>query len=353
MSITPLSYVDIEVTNSCNFRCSYCYEKDHYHSDMLSIESFENILKRLSSYTDIGSLHLVLWGGEPLLNYSLVEYIFKSGWITKFRKLLILTNGSLLNHYIDLFKQYKSKVWIQISYDGEPIHSKNRFDINGKSTTSKVLESLDLLYQNNIEFSLKPTLPLNDLHHMFEAYKDYVQLSETFKNMNLMYNPTLDHYLKDISDEALDVLYQQLVKIVRFSVKKGYTILSWLLEDKKPLCSAGVNMFSIRMNGDVYPCHGCFYHNSNMHKWGNIFSLTNEELDRFRYNYHQALNKAKSKDRQCDYSFCRRCNVTAFKFSEKQTYFDKWIDFKSQPLICKTSKIIHIAKQAYKALVRG
>jgi len=353
MSITPLSYVDVEVTNSCNFRCSYCYEKGHYQSDMLSVVDFKAVIDRLSKYVDLGSLHLVLWGGEPLLNYWLMEYIFKSGLVENLKKLLILTNGSLIEYYIDLFKQYKHKVWIQISYDGEPIHSKNRFDIYGKPTTDIVLEAIDLLYHNNIEFSLKPTLPIDNLQYMFDAYKDYVKLHNQYKDVNLMYNPTLDHYSKDISDEALKVLYQQLVEIVRFSVKEGYTILSWLLEDKKPLCSAGVSMFSIDIDGDVYPCHGCFYHNSTDHKWGNIFSLTNEDLDRFRYNYYQAFNKARIEDQQCNYSFCRRCNVTAFKFSDKHSYFDKWIDFKSQPLICKTSKVIHIAKQAYKALMRG
>lgn len=64
--VAPLT-VQIEVTWRCNWRCVHCYQDDH----SLERLSSETLLALLDDLAALGTLHLVVTGGEPLLRRDL------------------------------------------------------------------------------------------------------------------------------------------------------------------------------------------------------------------------------------------------------------------------------------------
>jgi radical SAM protein with 4Fe4S-binding SPASM domain len=80
----------IEITNHCNFTCSFCYQSDrskHY----MTVEEFTYVAKKIRPFTNYIYLHVL---GEPL-SHPYFEEILNIAHIEDFH-VNITTNGSLL-----------------------------------------------------------------------------------------------------------------------------------------------------------------------------------------------------------------------------------------------------------------
>ena len=85
----------IEITNVCNFACSFCYRSAR-KSVFMSAEDFEIVVKKIRPYTDYIYLHIL---GEPLLHPQFAQIIkiaFDAGL-----QINITTNGSLIAEKTD------------------------------------------------------------------------------------------------------------------------------------------------------------------------------------------------------------------------------------------------------------
>ena len=88
-------YIDIELTNSCNFKCLMCPTgnlSQKRKTGFMSDDVFERVLEEIKHYKT--PLRFIRWG-EPTLHPSLINYIQKStdvGILTH-----INTNGSILD----------------------------------------------------------------------------------------------------------------------------------------------------------------------------------------------------------------------------------------------------------------
>lgn len=88
--------VYVEITNNCNFGCSFCFKSDR-KKQFMSPEVFSAILFRLQPYTRYLYLHVL---GEPFLHPllpQLLDIAFSMGF-----EVNITTNGSLLRRFSDL-----------------------------------------------------------------------------------------------------------------------------------------------------------------------------------------------------------------------------------------------------------
>lgn len=118
----------IELTNTCNFRCVYCYQDKK--SINMSIETADQIIHKISQSADnIDELHIHYFGGEPLLNVE-VMYHFDLALRSMSREFgfqyvsHITTNGALLTK--EIFDRI-SFDYIQLTFDGfEKTHNKLR-----------------------------------------------------------------------------------------------------------------------------------------------------------------------------------------------------------------------------------
>lgn len=80
----------IEITNACNFNCSFCYPSKRAKR-ALSVDEFRFIAEKIKPFTDYIYLHVM---GEPLLHPHLEEFL-QIATELKFN-VNITTNGSLL-----------------------------------------------------------------------------------------------------------------------------------------------------------------------------------------------------------------------------------------------------------------
>jgi len=158
----------IYVTNDCNFKCVYCPQK---HTKIYMTEEtmrmvVETIDKIVSTH-EFENLVVSWFGGEPLLNLSIIEYgMGRLIKICEQYKLKIFggitTNGYLLNE-CNIKKLFKIKVLdYQITLDGqEEIHNKNRKLINGFGTWKTIWNNLEAMKKFEDEFVVNLRINVN------------------------------------------------------------------------------------------------------------------------------------------------------------------------------------------------
>src|SRR5580693_3285659 len=86
--------VTFYVTHKCNLACSYCTQKepDVFSQELPMAETFR-LLGRIRRETD----SIVITGGEPTLRADIEELVEAARFQNKFRSVLLITNGTLLD----------------------------------------------------------------------------------------------------------------------------------------------------------------------------------------------------------------------------------------------------------------
>lgn len=175
----------LEVTQNCNFRCSYCsfsgqyrYNRTHRKSSMtweVARRAVEHYLRACQMPT-IG-----FFGGEPLLNFGLIRRVIEyadsiaAGPVTY----TLTTNGSLLvPALIDYFAAHN--VTVNISLDGpESNHDQFRRTAGGQRTWIRIMKNIRRANSSHPEWFRQ------SVHFMMLATPPYhLELFETFIKAN-------------------------------------------------------------------------------------------------------------------------------------------------------------------------
>src|SRR5215813_1652225 len=86
--------VTFYVTHKCNLDCSYCTQKEpEIFSDELDTTGTLEVLRKIRKESD----SIVVTGGEPTLRADIEEIVERARFELKFRSLLLITNGTLLD----------------------------------------------------------------------------------------------------------------------------------------------------------------------------------------------------------------------------------------------------------------
>src|SRR3979490_1347168 len=86
--------VTFYVTHKCNLDCSYCTQKEpEVFSDQLGTPDTLQLLRRIRKESD----SIVITGGEPTLRSDIEEIVAAARFACKFRSVLLITNGTLLD----------------------------------------------------------------------------------------------------------------------------------------------------------------------------------------------------------------------------------------------------------------
>ena len=141
--------VTLLTTHACNFKCTYCYEfsnfaQPHSQPGRMDIETAKRTVDWLIETSgDEEQLALGFFGGEPLLNYRLieqvVEYAHQQGAAHGKRfSFSMTTNGSLLSDEIIAFlKRHNIKTTISMD-GGKEIQNAQRPMVNGRDSYETV-----------------------------------------------------------------------------------------------------------------------------------------------------------------------------------------------------------------------
>lgn len=159
-----LPSMTLQITQDCNFRCSYCPYTSNignnrlHQNKKMDIETAKKAIDFLEEHSaDSTSINIGFYGGEPLMEYEMIKELIayaEQKFIMKDLSFTMTTNGSLLSREkIEFFSKHKMN--ITISLDGiKEINDKNRVFANSdKGTFDYVIKNLKIIMQDFEEFS--------------------------------------------------------------------------------------------------------------------------------------------------------------------------------------------------------
>ena len=162
-------YFQWHFMNSCNLRCSHCYQEGYFFED-LSWEKLLLIANQITNALRKWNMRgrISLTGGEPFLSphlFPLIKYLEKSPEIKQFD---ILTNGTCITQdHIETLKSCRKLHQIQISIDGPVAEVHDR--VRGFGTFDKVRKTIHLLRANQLEVSFMFTLMRKNMDYAIQV----------------------------------------------------------------------------------------------------------------------------------------------------------------------------------------
>jgi len=95
-------YLRISITDKCNFRCSYCmpqekFGKNHKFLKRDNLLSYEELIRLIKIFENIGLTKIRITGGEPMLRKRVDNLIRAIKTETNIKSITMTSNGSLLN----------------------------------------------------------------------------------------------------------------------------------------------------------------------------------------------------------------------------------------------------------------
>ncbi len=149
----PLKTLVLEVAQACNLRCTYCYAGGGTYGGDARLVDAETARRAARFLVDASgdrkAVTLVLFGGEPLLNFPAIRIAVEEAKAAaaeagKVVHVSLTTNGTRFTPEALRFLR-DHRVSVSVSIDGPPdVHDRNRRYAAGGATYADVLEGLDL-----------------------------------------------------------------------------------------------------------------------------------------------------------------------------------------------------------------
>ncbi len=151
---SPLGTLVLEVAQACNLRCTYCYAGGGSYGGsvrLLDPEKARRAARHLVEASgERGSVTLVLFGGEPLLNLPAMRAAVEEAEASAARagktvQLSLTTNGTCFTPEVVRFLR-DHRISVSVSIDGPPdVHDENRCYTSGGGTYADVVQGVALL----------------------------------------------------------------------------------------------------------------------------------------------------------------------------------------------------------------
>jgi uncharacterized protein len=280
----------------CNLDCEYCFyldrEADPYSAlpgRRMTLDTLERLVDNYLFYSYPNSV-LAFQGGEPTLAglpffEKLVEFEQRYGRANHNVSNALQTNAVLLDkNWCDLFRQYN---WLLgVSLDGpEEINDRYRFNKEKRGTWKRVMQSVELLKANKVEFNILCVLSTANVDKPKELYRFYrsigidnlqfIPLAE-FDGLGnrLPFTITPEQYGRFMV-EVFDLWWPERRKV---RIRCFDNIAEAVAGQKPGTCTMHETCDSyvvVEYNGDVYPCDffvesGWKLGNVNDDSWGEI-----------------------------------------------------------------------------------
>jgi uncharacterized protein len=309
----------------CNLDCEYCFyldrDADPYKdlaSRLMPMDTLERIVDTFLFYSYPQST-FAFQGGEPTLAgveffQKLVEFQQSHGRNGQSVSNALQTNGILIDkEWCDLFRTYN---WlIGLSIDGpEAVNDRHRFNKAGHPTWKRVMQSLELMQKEKVDFNVLCVLSQANVHQPKEIYKffksigvsylQFIPLSEFNADGTPMpFTVNAEEYGRFLC-EIFDLWWPDRRTVrVRFLDNLAEAVAG----QKPGTCTMHETCDSyvvVEYNGDIYPCD---FFVEKTWKLGNIEIDSWQEIARRvrRYNFAAKKTLAHPECQVCEYqSIC-------------------------------------------------
>ena len=198
---TNLRTLVLQITQDCNFRCSYCaYSGEFSHmlphkNESISMETARRSIDFLMSHSRADELLTVIfYGGEPLLEFEMLTEIVAYG--DSFNRRMqygVSTNGSLLSSKVARWLSDHPNVFVTVTLNGKN-HDMYRLDVEGHGTLTLILNRLNRIQENwpqvwrrQIRF-IANFFSYEELHSLRDFFRrDMLRLPVAVTRINLDY----------------------------------------------------------------------------------------------------------------------------------------------------------------------
>lgn len=276
----------VYISDACNFKCSYCYNRQPRSGNFIDIDILLNFLAQISEKTG-RNIKLSLIGGEPSLHPKVSELVTRSFNIKNVCSVDMYTNLSVAR--CDYAELLSKNVKFSVSWHTETNDTTFVSFLNGLTGINQAnIIEIAMMYEfgnsdrwGNVIYTLK------------EKYKNVIVPW-------LLYKPS---GVFQYSDDDIRNFSSILIKNGFVDVKKhiGHKdIYKFIFDDFSAVymddysgneCTAGVDTLYIHVNGDVYPCQNEFYYG-----------------DKPLYNIKDGFDVEKYTTVVCKCPFCRHGN---------------------------------------------
>jgi len=329
-SINNIQQVVFEVTEKCNLNCVYCTYGELYTGNEERQKS-KRSLKKEDAVKLLEYLYPVwkereqkgvsqqimigFYGGEPLLNFPLIEKIVQ--WAKKNTTSLLTfrfhftTNGLLLDKYIEFV--VRNDFIINISFDGNEENMSYRLDHNGENCFKQVYSNVMKVKQNYQDYFEKNVFFIAVLHNKNSLEQACSFCMSHFNKVPLCsrlndsgVNPQKREIFSEIKESASIELsantkkailrrglgFKEIINFIRYySGFHFYDYNELLFQKEEPeekkiptgVCFPFSKKIYMTINGNLYPCErldSCFIlgniHNAKVLDTEQIASLYNQ-----------------------------------------------------------------------------
>ncbi len=246
----------ISITNRCNLKCSYCYER-HLNTEYgcISGQTMYKITEFINHRGDAGTVYL--FGGEPLLYKDTVKYFCEN---LKAKQFVITTNGTLLEEEFIKWCA-ENEIIINMSHDGSKCTERGADTILLDSNLKLLLK-----YQPKTLVQLvytKQTLPC--------LYDNIIYL----KSLGVKkVSAAMDAFLvPDDPDSFGDLLREQWKKISEIKDLFVYELAlkkKTIKNNKRSTCEICKKKLFINWDGKFYPC--IQFQNKQEYQCGDVYA---------------------------------------------------------------------------------
>lgn len=335
-----------KVTDLCNLRCPYCYNKEKHlkatKDNTMSLETMERLVFNIARYYKHGTI--ILHGGEPFI-MGVEWYKGFAEIIKKYKRrydcTLVVsaqTNATLINEEVlEIFME--NGFTFGFSFDG-------LMNENTRGNTTEILKKIQLAHKYGIKKGAISLVTKENVGRQIEEFEYFNMLG-----INVRMTPV---FMANQIDESLytelgwDVYVNKACELFNHYVNKSDckisipdfdSIILSLLGKKVSLCNDTVcnyRWISVTYNGDYYPCGRNW--NSDYH-FGNIYDNTfqeafeSEKYQRFVDQTVKRMDYCKN-ERKCElYESCKAtCPATSLNdygsveaHNERDCYFKRKI----------------------------
>ena len=248
----------IAVTRSCNYNCTYCFEKNELGAGNISSKTIDGIIifieKKLMEH-DFKSIRVVYFGGEPLLNISAIKEIAQK--IKNITDVPIIghitTNGRYLTpEAVKELKDYNI-LSAQITLDGLP---EEYAKLKGckKSDFYEVIDNI-----KNVQDTIRIEIRINVGSNNVESVKKLISflvnegLKCTIYIDNIKY---YEHNEKEFKEDYADYV-QSYKEIINHVYQNHYEDYFYKIKVRRACAACQANMpyyFAIDIDGNIYKC---------------------------------------------------------------------------------------------------
>lgn len=269
--------VTLQVTDSCNLACTYCYQhnKGCHFLDFETAKKFIDILlsgnNPYINLDNTSGITVDFIGGEPLLAIDLIdqisEYILTQmirqnhPWLHRSR-FSLCSNGVL---YFDpkvqaYLNKYRDFISFNISIDGnKELHDTCRLFPDGSGSYDIAVEAAKDYMRKYGEIGSKMTIAPENVPYISDAVKNMLNIGykEIYLNCafeegwQLNHAKTLYWQLKEVSDYLID---QNICDDVLVSIFTEGQFQPMGEDDNRNWCGGDGSMIAVDWKGDIFPC---------------------------------------------------------------------------------------------------